>query len=199
MSQTVVHMHLLFRARNYGSILVDLNARKLLPNYKLLLRIAGIAFLIAAFYFAIRASIEYFQVNGMPGSQSLNTIIPQLYVVLLIRGIYLYIAAALLLLCLASLKNAKIIFGGLQAAIWLIGLSLWYQQSDIFRPWLLPGFLIPVSLQGLFYTLFFSLGFLMLYIPIVYTLKGLSHPRTSLKQPTQESYMQAVNRPGNQS
>jgi hypothetical protein len=172
--------------------------RKLFSNYKLLLRAVGIAFLLTAFYFAIRDCIEYFQVNGMSGSQSLNTVIPNLYVVLLGRGIYFYIAAALLLLSFTSLKNAKIFFVSLQAATWLIGISLWYQQSHFFRSWLLPGFFIPISLHGFFYTLFFSLGFLMLYIPIVYALKGLFHPRTRLKQPNQESYIQAVNRPGNQ-
>lgn len=149
---------------------------------KVLLRIAGASLLLAACYFAIRDIFEYFQVNNVITNPARATILG-IFVALIARGTFIYVTAGFLLLGFSSF-SAKIAYWSLQGAIWLIGISFWYQQNHFFSTWLLPGLLVPVVPNGLIGMLACSASCFILYIPLQWLLQRVFHAdETDFKAP----------------
>src|ERR1700730_11217872 len=106
-------------------------------SVKVLLRIAGAFFLLVALYFAFRIAtipVEAHYPDGTiwRGTMIENSVTETLLTIVYARGPYggflMYVGVGVLLLGLSSGK-VKLAYWCLQAAVWFVGLSLWYQQS----------------------------------------------------------------------
>jgi len=146
-------------------------------TYEVSLRIVSALCLALALVFAFRVAT----IHVAQGSSFLYLyeVDYRMALILMIqRGILGYIATATLSFC-ASLRQTKVIYWGIQAVIWLIGITLWYQTPLPLTPW-------PQDPLWIGITLFCSLALFACYKPVTSILASiLNIPHSTKGQVTQ--------------
>lgn len=139
-------------------------------TWRSLLRIAGLLLLLWALYSAIRIATEPIGETFADGRTDVRLQIQisftdTLFSIVSFGGVLFFVAAGLLLLGLSS-RRVSIAYVSIQGALWLAGISVWYQSNGTFNPFPTDSFWIIVTLIG-------SLALLALYKPLVYLLSKL--------------------------
>jgi hypothetical protein len=140
-------------------------------RFSTLLRIVGVLCLLWAVFLAARIAFIPTNDIGDPSAQAsyLIVTIPVFALGLIIeRGILWYAAAGVLLLGFGS-QRARLAYWSIQVALWLVGITLWYQLNHAFAP-------PPQSPLVIIITLLCSLALLALYKPIISLLTKIIRP-----------------------
>lgn len=136
-------------------------------TYRLLLRIAGILFLLWALYSAFRIAAapvqEIFADGGSDVRLQIEISLTDTLFDIVYWGVLFFVAAGILLLG-GSSRRLRIAYGSIQLAVWLVGISLWYRSNNTFDPYPLNPFWIIV-------TAICSMVLLALYKPTLHLLR----------------------------
>lgn len=133
-------------------------------TYRSLLRIVGALFLLWALYQAFRiATIQVYENSDTFWHYQIEVSVTDTLFNIVFYGVLFFVAAGLLLLAVSS-QQVHIAYWGIQAAIWLGGISFWYHSNSEFNPFPLNPFWIIV-------TVICSLGLLALYKPMLRLLR----------------------------
>lgn len=129
-------------------------------TYRQILRITAIAFLLWALYLSFRIAAEPVSETFPNGVSDTRPLIQISFTETLFQIVYfgrvLY-PVAIGILCLGlSLQQPVITYLSIQATVWLLGISAWYQFNDIFDP-------LPTNPFWIIITVIVSLTLLVLY------------------------------------
>ncbi len=132
-------------------------------TYRWLLRIIATAFLLWALYLIFRIAAEPVSESFPNGVSDTRTLIQISFTETLFQIVYfgrvLY-PVAIGILCLGlSLQQPVITYLSIQATVWLVGISAWYQFNDTFNP-------LPTNPFWAIITVIVSLTLLVSYKPI---------------------------------
>jgi hypothetical protein len=141
-------------------------------SYKALFRVAGLLFIAFGLYHAL--SVAFSLAGAGENVSGILIAILGLYGgEFPYGGAFIYIGLGLFLLGLGSVR-AKLAYWSLQVAVWLIGISLWYEQTGVTDVRLVPVFATPLSFwPQMVITLICSLLLFALYIPLTRLLARL--------------------------
>lgn len=142
------------------------------PNrYRFFLFIAGILFLLYAFYKAFSIATAHIYVNGSTSWQyRIGFSITDTLFFVVWYGVLFFIAGGILLVGL-SIRNIKANYWCIQIALWLAGISLWYCFNRSFSPF-------PANSLWIIVTAIGSIILLVLYMPVVRFLRWIERIQT---------------------
>jgi hypothetical protein len=147
-------------------------------TYKGLMYLAGLVFLFLALAHAYQIATTpvfttYSNSNETVKQLQIELGLGALGQDIILGGTLPYVAIGILLLGIGS-QRARWMFWSLQAGVWLIGITLWYQANGTFDPF-------PVQFwPWMGATLICSFALLALYWPIVWLLRRLlERPQTT--------------------
>lgn len=136
-------------------------------TYRLLLRIAGILFLLWALYSAFRIVTapvqEIFAGGGSDVRLQIEISLTDTLFDIVYSGVFFSVAAAIFFFGVSS-RRLSIAYWSIQLAVWLVGISLWYRSNGTFDPYPLNPFWIIV-------TAICSMVLLALYKPAILLLR----------------------------
>jgi hypothetical protein len=142
--------------------------------YMLLLRAAGILLILLALFQIYSVASRPFALTGLAQTRPLILVDPAEAVVeMLYAEVFQMLGVAILFLSIVSLR-VKLAYWSLQLAVWLGGISLWYQQSTNWRATPIAGLSWPASpWPWLMLTLLCSLAILVFHQLVEHALLAL--------------------------
>lgn len=143
--------------------------------YRLLLRVAGILLLLWALYVAFQIATQQSYVGDSYVGLLIQYRFGDAMLFILEAGVLLLAAAAILLLGF-SFRHPPVVYWGIQLAVWLAGISLWYSFNYIFDP-------LPQDPLWLVVTVVCSLVLFALYKPVLSLIRKLVLPARESTSP----------------